>query len=393
MSRKESVAMISHKCSRSEARVTLRSTGLVAFEQLETRVLPAPMVLTWTGLSQVDGNWTTRENWNQNDGTPAPRGPDDGDTIVFTTIPSGGRTLSIMNEYFFELARLFIYGPFLGTLRLLNAVNVTGYFSMGSGTIEGPGDLIITTLAEPESGTNSKWYGGTIGGNVHVSVEAPPLPDRGRLDILADGGVPTLDENATLSIENRTDVYWQKGNFVVKDNAGILIHGNFWARSTGVLGDDSLTGTIGNYTSFIQDDRGTTTIKAYVNNHGARGIVSARGTLVLLGGGASSGQWFTSTGTAISFTDAGEGRSYRWDQGTTLSGTGVVKNVEAVIYLTSDAQVPVESTLQLFGGEIDVGNQATVRIDTAFEFIAGTLREPGRVRIGGTANATLGYFR
>jgi hypothetical protein len=162
-----------------------------------------------------------------------------------------------MNMPRLQLSKLFLDKQFNGSIELRESLQVYDLFDMQGGTIYGTllgGNLVISSPSAP-GGANSKWGGGTLRGII-VDVVAPPLPDRGRLDVSGGSTNPTVLDHSLLTIESRSDVRWQAGDLFLRHGSQIENRGIFYAQTAATLDADPHSGFY-NQNIFIQDGLGT----------------------------------------------------------------------------------------------------------------------------------------
>jgi hypothetical protein len=364
------------RCASRPSRVRRRPE----LELLEGRVVPA--LVTWTGASPTDNNWSDPLNWSPQQ-VPGPS-----DTAYFTEQGVSNYQVNVSpSSPVGALTADSTWGINGGTLNINAALSVTGNFEMDSGNlIEGTGSVSI-------GGSNSMWTGGLIDlasggllntGNLHVVTGNP------NNRVLAQVG--TLTNQGTIYLDGR-------GELDIRDNATLNNSGTI-----DFTGDGSVTelfgGTLTN-TGTVEKTGGTGTssINATLTNNGGA-LNAASGTLAIAGPSTliDGATLDASSGATLNLVGGG---TVDYTGTMTGSGLGTVAlngNTLAVTSAGATFNMP-NSLLQWTGGTIDVSSGGTLTNASTGELNlggtnltltgAGTLANQGTINAAGVSNLIL----
>ena len=174
------------------------------------------------------------------------------------------------------------------TLSLASVVNPNGVLGMTSGTLTGPGSLIINGLVQ--------WNGGSSGNGFAVTVQSNAV-----LNLLAAMFI-------TGPVTNSGTVNWLGGNVTIGNN-GSTTSGEIWNQA-GALFDIQSSTSVGFNNSFgnfhnagvVRKEivAGITTFALFLDNSGT--VQAKLGTINFSGGSTLGGIFQADNGTAINFT-------------------------------------------------------------------------------------------
>jgi hypothetical protein len=296
----------------SSARPRLR----LAVEHLEDRCVLS--TFTWIGAAgKADPFWTTPANWKSDDGNTSY--PKPGDTAQFKSpdkFPVLNANVNLKSNV--TVDKVLIDANYPGTITLANAdqqpksfdLTVRSTYTQLSGTIAGSGTLFI---GAPLSDLNRPKATATIGGPVTLKGGA----NLGNLEVL-EGGTLSITPGGSsrvVTFDRRVITVNKDANLVVKDatialvnNAAIANSGAFKTSDVTFRGNSSsITNKTGG-TFTVTDDTGpaaVTYVQAAFNNQGTVSIEGSSATLLLTGGGTSSGPYKQNAGTQLIFESFG----------------------------------------------------------------------------------------
>jgi hypothetical protein len=224
-------------CSRAGKRGEPRRAS-PRLEVLEDRTVPT--LLTWTGLG--NGGWSSPANWS-----PAVK-PQNGDAVQFTATYQR----SSIDDLSVSLASLTIDGGWVGTLNILNNVNLT------------------------LTGTGSTW----AQNNTYTLSDG--ITGQGRL---------TLNPGAVLTLSGPTVKQFNNNGTVTLSNHGTIRQNDAGGFFNGDISNDPAVGSINNETDGTYDFHSDASVLGPFNNFGT--VVKTAGS------GAAQANRFTNNGGTV----------------------------------------------------------------------------------------------
>jgi uncharacterized repeat protein (TIGR03803 family) len=183
--------------------------------------LVPPPTDQWTGAnSAMDNNWSDSANWS-NGLPPAPS-----QTVNFTN-NSTVKDFTATVDAPFTIAGLDIDSSWGGTITNNSSLNVTGNFTLASGTFGGNG---VTTIA----GNASQWTGGTIDVSNGSFTNTGTLTYSGSNNVVLTGAGSLINKKSiiqtgtgTLTLENGATLNNAAGStYNIQSNGGISQSGD-----------------------------------------------------------------------------------------------------------------------------------------------------------------------
>jgi hypothetical protein len=379
----------------------LRYTPL-ALERLEDRALLATIV--WDGEGG-DNAWGNAANWfNETSGenNVLPTSADD----VEIRTPFAGQVISLVSGA-------------LGTTATINSLRSAAGLHIQGGS-HAPTSLRIAATAEidgPVSLVSGEFGGGTITINDRLTWTGGSLAGGGTL-IVSPSATLALDSvsgpfsSGSWTIENRGTFDWMRGNLHNSDPMTINNRPEalFNVRNGGSLGSGN-SGRILNNEGTVRKSEGTgrAEIAMIFNNSGS--VQVAAGTLAIVKGGVSSGDFSFAAGTTLELrggddffnnshtitlgpTDSieGLGRLLIADRPITIQGTGVVDIASLEISTRNGARLnwnldAVVPSVLLSQGAL--GGTGTLTVTEMMNWTGGEMGDGGTTRIAAGARLTI----
>lgn len=248
------------------------------------------------------------------------------------------------------------------------------------------GTLLVATGRTLTSGGLFEWTGGGFGNS--QSTQSGTLRLNGGLEILGNGGQQVL--NATLHLPAGAQARQTAGSGLLNFNNGARVQndGTWYAQNdSGFNFTGGTGGVFANAGTFIRDT-GTGTFQTGSNGGAAflnTGTTSVQsGTLLINGGGSSTGAFEVASGALLSLTSV-----YTLDAGTTLTGAGRFSTGSSLI-LPESLSFSI-ARFQMVSGNLLVAAGKTLTLSGQFDWSSssignGQAANSGTVRVTGSAN-------
>ncbi len=408
LSRSRTIRSRNIKSGRSARRppVALRRRALF-LERLEERTLLATIV--WDGEAG-DNAWGSAANWFDETNDVNNVLPSSGDDVeirapfagqvISLVLGAGGTTVSINSLQ--SAAGLHIQSGSHAPTSLLIAstAQLDGPVSLVSGSFGGGGTLTINDRLI--------WTGGSLAGGGTLVV-APGAT-------LAFDSAGSLFSSGSWTIENQGTIDWIRGGLnnsdpmTINNRSGAL----FNVRNGGNLGSGN-SGRIFNNEGTLRKSEGTvrSAIQMVFNNTGS--VEVASGTLALVKGGVSNGDFNFAAGTTLELRGGddffqnthaitlgaadsivGEGRLLVPYKTVVIQGTGLVdiptleiNGTRAQLNLNLDVAIPNVTLATGTGGLGGLGGTGTLTVTDRLNWTGGSMLGGGTTHIAPGATLTI----
>jgi hypothetical protein len=289
-----------------------------------------------------------------------------------------------------------IRGPGFGHIRGGTVVVPSGQtleaenFRVTAGVLRGPGHFAADVL---------EWDGGTLTG-----LRRDSAGQNVRVDTMLDMNGTLIKTLDNTELDQNGEARWRgSGWLALRGGAVFNNRGNFTLISDGVALTCDFDNTapalhnhpggrmhfIGEHVSFSGNsgrwaNDGAVTMAADLINvsvpfeHCGTFQFTDDGVLALLGGGRSSGTFQTFAGSTVRVA----GAAYVFEQGTALSGPGLLELVSAGVTVPAGARVPVSCNARLLGGAISGEGELEVSGPT-FDWLGGAMQNSGATIVSG----------